>query len=96
MARRRHPLFTPLDLYNCYPGAYDLALDSPCPLTSWDDVQRDVAAGDNFGDTLFLFLVRELGELDMGLQDQIARLYMASHDIMAVQLCAESMSEGGF
>lgn len=91
MARRRHFRLTPFDLYWSYPDADLLGMAPPDPLTAWD--QFDAT---NCGDTLFLFLVRELGEDCEGLGEQIRRLDRAIHDLMAVRMSGVTCSYGEF
>jgi hypothetical protein len=70
-------------------------MDQPSPLTTWWGVQCDIEAEEAGGDTLFLFLVYELGERGLSLQEQTRRLNAAIKDLMCLRLFCEHLEEGG-
>ena len=74
--------FTLKDLYYAYPGS-DLLGCAPPDNISDEEFKQQVENGS--GNTLFLFLVRELfGEPDLHINDMIERLFRAGDNVAAV------------
>jgi len=93
MARRRHPLLTPLDLYESYPGYDLLGLDAaPTPVTTWAEFRRDFGV-DDCGDTLFKFIVYECGDECDNIRVQQKRLTTAINDLLSVRFRCEALQE---
>ena len=94
MARRRHPRLTPLDLYEAYPDADILPLDPPDTTTTWLSFGRRFDPGPNCADSLFKFLVHELAEEGLPIEEAYRRLRIAHLDILAVRLRCDLLLEG--
>jgi hypothetical protein len=69
-------------------------VDRPSPITTWLELQRDIEA-ELLGDTLFLFIIHEIGEAGLSLQEQIRRLDQAATDVLAVRIRGDLLEEGG-
>ena len=73
-------------IYDAYPGADLLGIDPPTSSTTMADFCRDdvYPRADNCGDGLFSFLVSELGETGLSLDDCVNRLHTIASDIAAI------------
>lgn len=82
MGRRKHPIFTPLDFFDCYPGALFLPVETPSPLIGWRNADFREQA-DGCGDGLFRFMYYELCDAE-DLDTASLRASRAMHDLKCV------------
>jgi len=76
---------TPSDVYAAYPDAEDLTARKPADgetFTEYLSYLDDLEARNELGDTLFLFVMRELaGQPGTDVDDAIERIEMAMRDL---------------
>lgn len=77
-------------MYEAYPGSSSLPIDAPDEGESIRDYRKRI--GNDFGDTLFLFILTELSDLqDDTATEQVKALVRACMDILAVVVRLEAV-----
>lgn len=88
MARRRHPIFLPFNLYDAFPWRDLLDMPPPTPLWTWLELQHYAAS---CGDGLFLFLATELSDDEIDSQYNHIRTVVS--DCLKVRHSIEDLLE---
>ena len=84
--------FRPIDLYNAYPDSDLLSVDPPSESETWDEF---LPRAEGAGDTLFLFIAREVSDCEDDSHEIYRRLVTAEGQLETIAISVFRRRFGG-